>query len=151
MNLAIGKRRPGQQRMSRLAQIGVFSIVLGGVVLFLGLFPTAVDADFTPGIGLVQIVAMLGGLFLLVLGAYVVAYALLHRGTHPTLLGSIGLRLGMTGLIFAAAVTLADLMGYGSHTSGEGPVFGWLQTIGMLSGFGMAAVGVLIYGMSRST
>ena len=62
--------------MSRLAQLGVFCMVLGAVVLFLGLFPGAVNADVTPGIGLVQIIGILTGLVLLVLGAYVVTRAL---------------------------------------------------------------------------
>lgn len=131
--------------MSRLAQLGVFSMVLGSVVLFLGLFPSAVDADATPGIGLVQIIGILSGLVLLVMGAYIVTHGLIHRESRRTLLGDVGIRLGLTGMVFAGAVTLADAMGYGSHTGG--PVFGWLQTIGILVGFGMAALGVLIYGM----
>lgn len=134
--------------MSRLGQIGVFNMVLGGVVLFLGLFPSAVDADVTPGIGLIQILSILSGLMLLVLGAYVITHALMHQDGAQTLLSSIGIRLGLTGMIFSGAVTLADAMGYGSHTGN--PVFGWLQTIGILIGFGIAAVGVLIYGMGGS-
>lgn len=136
--------------MSRLAQLGVFGMVLGAVVLFLGLFPSAVDADSTPGIGIAQILAMLAGLTLLVLGAYTIAYALFHRGRPRTLMGDIGVRLGLTGMVFAAAVMLADAMGYGSHSSASGPLFGWLQTAGLLLGFGIAALGVLIYGMARS-
>lgn len=132
--------------MSRLAQVGIFLMVLGGVVLGLALFPSAIDADATPGIGVVQIIAILGGLVLLVTGAYVVTRGLVHGGSRQhTLLRDIGIRLGLTGMVFAAAVTMADAMGYGSHSGG--PVFGWLQTIGILLGFGIAALGVLIYGM----
>ncbi|NLH09131.1 MAG: hypothetical protein GX484_16165 [Chloroflexi bacterium] len=134
--------------MSRLAQLGVFCMVLGAVVLFLGLFPGAVNADVTPGIGLVQIIGILTGLVLLVLGAYVVTRALIHRNGRRTLMRDIGVRLGLTGMVFAAAVTLADALGYGSHVGGS--VFGWLQTIGLLLGFGMAALGVIIYGMGGS-
>jgi hypothetical protein len=135
--------------MSRLAQLGIFFIVLGAVILFLGLFPFAVDADVASGIGIVQIFTMLAGLFLLVLGAYVVVYAIVHRGRPRTLMGDIGVRMGMTGLVFAAAATLADVMGFGSHTAAEGPWFGWLQAAGMLIGFLISALGVLIYGMAR--
>lgn len=132
--------------MSRLAQLGIFLMVLGGVVLGLGLFPSSIDADATPGIGVVQIIAILGGLVLLVTGAYVVTRGLVHGGDRRrTLLRDIGIRLGLTGMVFAAAVTMADAMGYGSHSGG--PVFGWLQTIGILLGFSIAALGVLIYGM----
>jgi hypothetical protein len=136
--------------MSRLAQLGVFITVLGGVILFLGLFPLAIDADATPGIGLTQIAAILTGLFSLVLGAYVFVFATVHRGSPSSLMGDIGIRLGMTGLVFAAAATLADALGFGSHVSDGGPLFGWLQATGMLIGFGIAALGVLLYGAARS-
>jgi cellobiose-specific phosphotransferase system component IIC len=136
--------------MSRLTQLGVFCVVLGGVILFLGLFPFSVGLDVTAGIGATQIVAMLTGLFLLVLGAYVVVYAVIHRGQERTLAHMIGVRLGLTGLVFASAAAFADLMGFGSHVSGEGAVFGWLQAAGMMTGFLISALGVLIYGITRS-
>jgi hypothetical protein len=133
--------------MSRLAQLGVFSLVVGGVVLFLGLFPTAVDADRTPGIGLAQIAAMLTGLTLLIGGAFVFEYATWGRGRPRTLRHVIGLRMGLTGLVFAVATAMADIWGFGSHPLGQQVIFGWLQATGMLIGFGVAALGVLIYGI----
>jgi threonine/homoserine/homoserine lactone efflux protein len=135
--------------MSRLAQLGVFTAILGGVILFLALFPVAVDADTTPGIGLAQMAAMLLGLTMLVMGAYIVVYAMVHRGRPRTLMRDVGVRLGMTGLLFAVAATMADVLGFGSHASNQGPLFGWLQAAGMLIGFGIAALGVLVYGASR--
>jgi hypothetical protein len=136
--------------MSRLSQLGVFCVVLGGVVFFLGMFPSAVDADGVPGIGIMQILAMLAGLFLLILGGYVVAFAMFRRGHPATLISSIGIRLGLTGMVLATAATMADALGFGSHSGGSGLLFGWLQAGGMLIGFGIAALGVLVYGMSRS-
>lgn len=136
--------------MSRLVQVGVFCVTLGGVILFLGLFPSAVDIDTTPGIGLVQILGMQIGLLLLIIGAYTVVYATLHRGRPRSLMRDIGVRLGMTGLVVSAAATLADVMGFGSHTSAAGPVFGWLQAAGMLVGFLIAAVGVVVYGGAQT-
>lgn len=136
--------------MNRLAQFGLFCGVLGGVILFLSLFPSAIDIDTTPGIGLVQLIAMQTGLALLVLGAYIFVYATVHRGRHRTLMRDIAVRLGMTGLVFSAAAMLADVMGFGSHTTGAGPLFGWLQATGMLVGFGISAAGVFLYGAARS-
>jgi cellobiose-specific phosphotransferase system component IIC len=135
--------------MTRLAQLGVFFVVLGGVVLFLGLFPQAIDAEHTPEIGPVQLVTMLAGLTMLVLGTYLFAYATIHRGQPRTLQRDVGVRMGMTGLVFAAAATMADIMGFGSHLPSEGIYFGWLQATGMLVGFGIAALGVLIYVLAR--
>ncbi len=135
--------------MSRLAQFGLLGAISGGVILFLGLFPSAIDADNTPGIGLIQIVTMQVGLLLLVIGAYVVVYALVHRGRPRTLMRDIAVRLGMTGLVFSAAAMMADLMGFGSHVRGDGPFFGWLQAAGMLVGFVISAIGVFLYGAAR--
>lgn len=135
--------------MSRLTQLGVFCVVLGGVVLMLGLFPSAVGADGTPGIGIAQIIAILVGLTLLVMGAYVIVYAILHRGNPRTLRHDIGIRLGFTGLVFAYSAMLADVFGFGSHNAADGVLLGWLQAAGMLIGFGISAIGVLIYGSVR--
>jgi hypothetical protein len=136
--------------MSRLAQLGVFTLVLGLIVVFLGMFPGAVEADTIPGVGLVQILAVLAGLVLLILGGYVVAHATLHRGHKRTLLQDIAIRMGLTGLAFSVAATMADAMGFGSHVGSEGPLFGFLQAAGLLAGFGFAALGVFLYGVARS-
>jgi hypothetical protein len=136
--------------MGRLSQFGVFLMVLGGIVLFLGLFPGAVDMDSTPGIGIAQMIGMMAGLLLLVAGAYVIARGLMPPNLGHSLLRDVGIRMGLTGMVFAAAATLADSMGFGSHSGGTGPLFGWLQTTGMLFGFVMAAAGVLIYGSART-
>lgn len=141
----------GWKKMSRLTQLGVFCVVLGGVILFLGLFPFAVGLDTTAGIGTTQIITMLTGLFLLVLGAYVVVYSTMHRGQERTLAHMIGVRLGLTGLVFASAAAFADIMGFGSHISSEGTLFGWLQAVGMMIGFLISALGVLVYGITRTS
>ncbi len=135
---------------NRLAQWGFLGIVVGGIALFLGLFPFAVGLDDTPGIGVTQIVVIVIALFLIILNAYLIVYALVHRGHPRRLLRDVGLRLGMSGLIFVAAAALADIMGFGSHTTGGSPVLGGLQAAGMLGGFVLSAIGVLIYGYARS-
>lgn len=135
--------------MSRLAQLGMFLVTLGGVVLFLGMFPEAIDADRTPEVGLLQMLVMLAGLALLIFGAYLFAYAIIHRGRPRTLQRDVGVRMGMTGLVFAVAATMADIMGFGSHLPSEGVYFGWLQAAGMVIGFGIAALGVLVYVLAR--
>lgn len=136
--------------VNRLAQWGLLGMVIGGTALFLGLFPFAVGLDDTPGIGVAQITVIVAALFLIILNAYLIVYALVHRGRPRRLLRDVGLRLGMSGLVFVAAAALADIMGFGSHTSGAGPVLGELQALGMLAGFILSAIGVLIYGWARS-
>jgi len=97
----------------------------------------------------VQLIAMMIGLTMLVFGTYVFAHATIHRGQPRTLQRDIGVRMGLTGLVFAAAATMADVMGFGSHLPSDGIFFGWLQATGMLVGFGIAALGVLIYVLAR--
>jgi hypothetical protein len=132
--------------MNKLAQVGVLSIVLGSVLLFLGLFPFAADLDISPGVGTSQLIALIGGLFFFVLGGYVVLFAVEHIGRPRTLLQDVGVRLGMTGLVVSAASTLADTMGFGSHASGT--LLGAVQAGGILVGFGISAIGVVIYGIA---
>ena len=135
---------------NRLAQIGLLGMATGGIVLFLGLFPFAVALDDTPGIGVTQIAAIVLGIFFIVLDAYLIGYALIHRGRPRTLLRDVGVRLGMSGLVFVAAAALADVMGFGTHTGSGGLVLGWLQAAGILVGFMFSAFGVFIYGFARS-
>lgn len=132
--------------MNKLAQVGILSISLGSVLLFLGLFPFAADLDNAPGVGPSQLAALIGGLFFFVLGGYVVLFAVVHIGHPRTLLQDVGVRLGMTGLVVSAASALADTMGFGSHTSGT--LLGAVQAGGILVGFGISAIGVVIYGVA---
>lgn len=132
--------------MNKLAQIGILSIALGAVLLILGLFPFAADLDSAPGVGVSQLVSIITGLFFFVLGGYVVLYGLQNAGRPHSLMRDVGVRLGMTGLVVSAASTLADTLGFGSHTSGT--LLGAVQTAGILVGFGISALGVLVYGFS---
>jgi hypothetical protein len=135
--------------MSRLAQLGVFTTVRGGVAMFVSLFPGAMGIDFTPGIGMAQIVVTLFGLMLITLGAYVFVYAMIHRSKPRTLSQDIGIRMGLTGLTLAVAASLADVLGFGSHSLSAGFTFGRIQSIGMAIGFVFAALGVIVYGSRR--
>lgn len=135
--------------MTRLAQFGVFTSVTGAVATFMALFPSAMLSSLTPGIGLGQILLALFGLSLLVAGAYVFVYATWLRGRPQTLSQSIGIRMGLTGLTFAVAASLADVFGFGSHSLAGGFTFGEVQAAGMAIGFLIAALGVVIYGIRR--
>lgn len=133
--------------MNRLAQVGILCTVLGGVIFFLGVFPSAVGTDRTPGFGIAQIVFMLSGLSFVVTGGYVVAYAILQAGRPRSLWRAIGVRLGLTGLVLMSAAALADTLGFGSHPA-KLSVFGWVQTTGTLIGFVPAMLGLLLYGLA---
>ena len=64
-----------------------------------------------------------------------------------TLSQQVGIRLALTGLLFAALAGLADILGFGSHIRDDASdiFFGQLQMIGILASFGLSSFGVLVY------
>ncbi|MEO0566021.1 MAG: hypothetical protein AAF125_28195, partial [Chloroflexota bacterium] len=54
--------------MVRVAQLGIAVALAGIVMTLVGLFPTLIGFPLTPGIGVMQILLMIAGLILLVLG-----------------------------------------------------------------------------------
>jgi disulfide bond formation protein DsbB len=135
--------------MSKLAQLGTAIAMLGIVLAFMGLFPGTLGFDPTEGIGILQIVVTLFGFALLNLGAYIYLYDTWFRGKPVTLGQSIGIRLTWTGLLFAAAAGMADLLGFGSHPSENTvrPLLGYWQAVSFVLSFLMSALGVAVYAL----
>lgn len=135
---------------ARVAQFGIALGALGAVIAFMGLFPGVTGLEPTVGIGVVQVTMILTGFALLIAGAFIyVKYTFYHR--RPSTLGQqIGLRLSMTGLLFAAMASYADILGFGSNvrTATSDIFFGPWQAIGLIGGFMIASFGVLIYAFS---
>ena len=136
--------------MPRIAQFGIALGALGTVLTFMGLFPGVTGLTPAKGIGIVQIVTMLMGFTLLILGALIYVKFTFYVGHPANLAQQIGIRLSLTGLLFAAMSGAADIVGFGSHGSATGtpPLFGMLQAIGIIGSFIIAALGVLIYAVS---
>lgn len=133
--------------MSKLAQFGVATALLGLVMAFMGLFPGTLGLDPTEGIGILQIVVTLVGFALLNGGAFIYVKDTWFRGKPYTLGQSIGFRLTLTGLLISAASGMADLLGFGSHPSGEAvrPLLGPWQAVGFVFGFLMSMFGVMVF------
>lgn len=136
--------------MVRLAQFGIAVSVLGAVLTFMGLFPGVTGVEPTPGIGIVQIMLILTGFGLLIAGAFVYVKYTFYADKPATLAQQIGLRLSMTGLMFGAMAGLADILGFGSNIrSLSGDIyFGPWQAVGLLGGFLLASIGVLVYAIT---
>ncbi len=136
--------------MARLAQIGIALGSLGLVLAFMGLFPGVTGLPPTPGIGVVQVIMVLTGFGLLIIGAIIYVKFTFYSGIASTLAQQIGLRLALTGLVFAAMSGMADFLGFGSHLQPEtGDIFlGPWQALGLISSFVLSAIGVLIYAVS---
>lgn len=136
--------------MVRVAQLGIVLGILGVMVTLIGLFPTLLGLPPTPGIGIMQILAILVGFVVLTLGALIYVRFMFYATQPLTLMQQIGVRISLTGLTFAALAALADILGFGSNLSalGEDILLGPIQMIGLLLCFGLSAVGVLIFAVA---
>lgn len=133
--------------MARLAQVGIALGALGVVLTFMGLFPGVTGVEPTLGIGLVQLILILTGFSLLITGAFIYAKYTFYTYTPANLGQQIAMRLSMTGLLLAAMSSMADILGFGSNVRSETVdiFFGPWQAVGLIGGFLIASLGVLIY------
>ncbi len=135
--------------MVRLSQLGIAFGALGVVLTFMGLFPGVMGLSPAQGIGIVQIVIILSGFALLILGALIYVKYEYYADQPSTLAQQIGSRLALTGLIVSGLIGLSDSLGFGSHTRAEGePYFGGLQAVGIVAGFLIASFGIMIYALA---
>ena len=136
--------------MPRIAQFGIALGALGTVLTFMGLFPGVTGLTPAKGIGIVQIFTVLLGFTLLIAGALIYVKFTFYVGQTANLAQQIGVRLALSGLLFAIMAGTADIVGFGSHGSNTAsqPLFGMLQAIGIIGSFIIAALGVLIYAIS---
>ena len=133
--------------MWRFSQVGIALGALGGMICFMGLFPGVTGVVPTLGIGLVQVVMVLIGYTLLILGALTYLKFTFFLDEPANLVQNIGTRLALTGILFAALAGLADILGFGTHIRDDTSelYFGQLQMIGILASFGLSSFGVLVY------
>lgn len=136
--------------MIRIGQIGIAIGALGIVLAVMGLFPTVAGLVPTPGIGIVQLITIMIGFSLLIMGAYIYAKFTFYAGVRSNLAQQIGVRLALTGLLFGGMAATADVLGFGSNirTETSDVFFGPWQASGLIGGFGLAALGILIYAIS---
>jgi hypothetical protein len=135
--------------MGRLSQVGIAVAALGGVIALMGLFPSIVGLEQVAGVGVLQVIVILAGFAILILGAYIFVQSTYYAGIRHNLAQQIGVRLSMTGLVIATASGMADVLGFGSHPSGilQRPFLGTWQTVGLVGGFLIASLGILIFAL----
>ncbi len=135
--------------MARIAQFGIAVGALGVMLTFMGLFPGVTGIEETGGIGPLQIFTILGGFTLLITGALIYVKFTFYFGCPANLAQQIGVRLALTGLIFAAMAGLADILGFGSNPPDTGDIYlGPWQAVGMVGSLLIASLGVLIYAIT---
>ena len=141
----------GYDNLSQLARAGVAGVVFGFTIFVIGMFPVIINLDLNAGVGILQLITILFGIGIMTIGGYTYAYATRHRAMPLRLREKIGLRLMGTGYIVCAVSGLADVLGIGSHNIPSGlPYFGLWQSIGLVSGLLLIAIGVLLYAQRYS-
>ncbi len=118
-------------------------VLLGLLIFLIGVSPDLIGMDRSPVVGFVQVGVWLTGLALLLLGAYL-AVRVIRNGRPHTLLAEVGVRLIATGYVVAAAASLADFIGIGSHPL-PGLIFGHLQVSGLVLGVLVSLVGIVLF------
>ena len=136
--------------MSRFGQVGIALGALGIMTALMGLFPTMTGVEETAGIGIAQIIFLLVGNAMLLFGAIIYAKYTFYLGVPSNLVQQIGIRLALTGLLFAALSALSDILGFGSHVRSEtGDIYlGLLQMGGVLASFAVSSFGVIMYAVA---
>jgi uncharacterized membrane protein len=135
--------------MERTTQLGIAVAVLGGVIAFMGLFPGVIGLDQAQGVGIFQMTVILIGFCLLILGAATFVQLNYYAGKKHTLGQEIAVRLSMTGLIVSIVSGYADILGIGSHPpfGEQRPLLGTVQVIGLVGGFMLASIGVILFAL----
>jgi hypothetical protein len=136
--------------MVRVGQIGFALAALGIVLATMGLFPGITGLEPTAGLGAVQLITILVGFSLLILGALLYVKYTFYPNDPASFAQQIAIRLGLTGLLFATMTAMADVLGFGSNpvTEDSDIFFGPWQAVGLIGGFLIAAFGVLIYALT---
>ncbi|MCO5186423.1 MAG: hypothetical protein M9965_21085 [Anaerolineae bacterium] len=122
--------------------------------LLLVLFSVGTDAlrlDLNPGFGVLQMFLLTTGISALTLAGFLSIWRRRPTGTTSSLQANIGVRVGLTGLVFIYVAGFADLARVGTHVQPRfaRPYTGPLQTAGIVLGIVTVLVGLLLYYTSR--
>jgi hypothetical protein len=137
---------------SRIRKFVIIILAILGVLLIsLAMIADYARLDLTPGFGMVQMFAVLSGLTLLTMAAFLYLQTLRPKDAPRSLQADIGIRLGATGLIFAYVTGMSDLIGIGTHVDPafDRPFVGPLQLGAILLGVIMIVAGLILYYTSR--
>ncbi|GIK63479.1 MAG: hypothetical protein BroJett018_12730 [Chloroflexota bacterium] len=133
----------------RVGQLAILIGTLGLMLVLIGLFPTITGLEPKSGIGVLQILVACIGLTLLIIGALLFSKITFYPHQPTNLAQQIGVRLSLTGLLMTGAAGLADVLGFGSHAPDSAnqivPVLGKWQAFGMIVGFMVASLGVIVF------
>jgi len=114
-------------------RLGLVITILGLSAFVLGVNPGLFKLDRSPVVGVVQIAVVLIGRAVILMGGYI---------TRNTLCN--GREKSATGYVITVASGMADILGFGTQTFPAIPYFGIWQSIGVISGIMIIAVGFIL-------
>lgn len=126
----------------RRIQSGLIITLAGFLIFLLGARPSVYGLDRSPVIGFVQVAALLLGLGVICIGAYISMIGL-WKNSPISIPAEIGLRMVATGFVIAVIAGMADVFGLGSHPLTK-PFFGPLQALGVQIGELIIGFGILL-------
>jgi len=133
----------GRGGKRRRVRIGLVLTLLGLLVFILGVDPALFGLDRSPIMGFVQISVFLVGLAMICLGGFITLNTF-WNGMEKTIAADIGYRLVSTGYVIAVFTGMADIFGIGSQTFPKIPHFGIWQTVGVIAGIMIIALGFIL-------
>jgi hypothetical protein len=127
----------------RRIRLGLIVTMIGLIIFILGAKPDIFGLDRSPVIGFIQIAVFEVGLAIICLGGYISLMAL-WRSHKPSITADFGIRLVATGYLICVFTGMADIFGFGSHLLPGIPYFGPLQSLGVLIGELVIAIGMVM-------
>jgi hypothetical protein len=127
----------------RRIRTGLITTMIGLVIFIIGAKPDIFFLDRSPVIGFVQIAVFEIGLAVICLGGYISLMALWRRD-QPSIMADFGIRFVATGYLICVFTGMADIFGFGSHLLPGIPYFGPLQSMGVLIGELIIAIGLIM-------
>ncbi len=125
-------------------RISLATSFLGLLIFAIGAKPNLFGWDRSPVVGFVQIAVFLAGLAFICLGGYMGVSALWWRGER-TIIADIGSRIVATGYVISVFAGMADVFGMGSQPYPQVPYFGPWQSMGVVVGQIVIAIGFLLF------
>ncbi|MEW5988539.1 MAG: hypothetical protein AB1791_18070 [Chloroflexota bacterium] len=140
-----------EQKAAGRTILNLILFVIGAILSVSSLAAEVLGLDLTPGFGMVQMFQLLVGLTFLTAAGFLHMRSLRPPGSPRSLQADVGIRLALTGLVFAFVSGLSDLIGIGTHVQPAfaRPFVGPLQLGGLLLGIVSITAGMLLYHTSR--
>jgi hypothetical protein len=127
----------------RRIRTGLIITMVGFVLFIIGAKPDIFSLDRSPVIGFIQIAVFEVGLAIICLGGFIGLMALWRRD-KPSIVADFGIRFVATGYLICVFAGMADIFGFGSHLLPGIPYFGPLQSMGVLIGELVVAIGLIM-------